>query len=445
MRSLMFVAVVTVAWLLAMIAVAPVRADTTYYGYRTTTTAGSYGNEGGPITICSAQFSVTTAQQLTSLGLSYNPLASTYPTVSVYLALTTVQGGDLSPHTAVAISNNGHALSVGPDSTLPNPSQVTDSNFAFSHGFDGTLQPDGTNYALCISFSNQIAIYYTTAPAMVEFDYSTNDFSGTTTPTFNSNELVAVWASTITPSAASTYGDPFFHGFWDQEFYVHGRAGAVYNLLSDRHVQLNSRFVFLSNVTCPTLPAEELSKPPKVHCSSHPGTYFGEMGLKTISGDSLYIRADAVSVGFDQVSVSGQAIEVGDLYGMPPLASVQHELHTSSAVDGIAASEQSSHSHPARSTLYVPRTSARSLIVHAGLYELLIENSDNYVDLVTVHVTSWPELLDVVQPSGLMGVTWNSTAAMPPVEDAHRERDDELMGCNLENDKFCAARLTVQQ
>ena len=149
-----------------------------------------------------------------------------------------------------------------------------------------------------------------------------------------------------------------------------------------------------------------------------------------------------MTVGFAQVSVNGQAIEVGDLYGMPPLESVPHELHTSLAVEA----EQPSHSHPARSTLYVHRTSARSLIVHAGLYELLIENSDNYVDLVTVHVTSWPELLNVVQPSGLMGATWNSTAVMPPVEEHHRERDDELMGCNLPADKFCAAaRSTLQQ
>ena len=279
-----------------------------------------------------------------------------------------------------------------------------------------------------------------------------------TNSTCSTNYTLLVNQSSLTcrssSSSSSTgdggmYSDPFFHGFWHQEFYVHGSAGSVYNLLSDQHMQLSSRFVYLSNITCPTLSADELSQPAKVHCSSHPGTYFGEIGLVTHSGDRLYIAAGSVTVGFAAVQVNGLSIEVGQFSGARPLVDVRHELHTSSAVNGVEATteseQQAPSSHPARSSLYVHCTSARSLVVHAGLYEMLIENSDNYLDVVTVHITSWPDLVGTVQPSGLLGVTWNNTATIPPSEEDHRERDGELMGCNVEMDKFCAARGIVQQ
>ena len=46
--------------------------------------------------------------------------------------------------------------------------------------------------------------------------------------------------------------------------------------------------------------------------------------------------------------------------------------------------------------------------------------------------------LQTVQPSGLMGGTWNRTAPTPPSEEDNRERDDDLMGCNVATSKRCA-------
>ena len=248
---------------------------------------------------------------------------------------------------------------------------------------------------------------------------------------------VASSSSSAASSSSSTangagYGDPYFYGFWNQPYYVHGRAGDVYNILSDPYLQLNSRFVFLSNISCPVLPPNE---PAKVHCSSHAGTYFGEFGLATASGDHLHIVGGDVLEGFHQVTVNGQEIEVGESYGPPPLPVIPHESHTAHAL----APASKDASHPAHSSLYVHRSSYRSLIVLAGLYELLIENSDHYVDLVQVMVTDWNELLDEVHPSGLLGVSWNSTLPMPPSEEEHWERDGELMGCNIVRDKHCSA------
>ena len=105
-------------------------------------------------------------------------------------------------------------------------------------------------------------------------------------------------SSSSSTGNGAAYSDPYFSGFWKQLFYVHGRAGEVYSVLSDSAVQLNARLVFLSNVTCPVL-----EEPSHVHCSSHAGNYFGEMALITRSGAVLTLQSGDVSAGFTSVTV----------------------------------------------------------------------------------------------------------------------------------------------
>ena len=97
--------------------------------------------------------------------------------------------------------------------------------------------------------------------------------------------------------------------------------------------------------------------------------------------------------------------------------------------------------HPSRDgSLYVHRLSARSLLVHVGVYELLLENSDRYVDLVWVAVINWTHLLHVQRPSGLLGRTWNSSVSVQLTaedEDRYRERDGDVHGCNMAEDRHC--------
>ena len=275
---------------------------------------------------------------------------------------------------------------------------------------------------------------------------SSSSSSAVLKPSSSSSAASMLSSSSSAPRSPSSstangaaYSDPYFHGFWNQPYYVHGRPGSVYSLLSDQHTQLNARFVFLSNVTCPLL-----DEPAKVHCSSHPGTYFGEMGLVSRSGDRLYIASGDVDHGFGNVTVNGRELTIGEWHGASPLPAASHQSHTTHVMAAYSVSTQSA-SHGARPTLYVHRTSVRSLVVHIGLYELLIENSDRYVDLVQVTVVDWTALLETVQPSGLMGASWNNSAPVPPPEDDHMERDGELMGCNIAADKFCLAAGLQQQ
>ena len=239
-------------------------------------------------------------------------------------------------------------------------------------------------------------------------------------------------AATGTGNAAAT-SDPVFNGFWRQLFVIHGWTGEVYSLISDDTLQLNSRLVFLTNITCPTVDG-----PNPAYCDDHPGTYFGEMGLITRSDDRLYIEAGDVSTGFTRVTVNGVVLEVGQEYGTVPSPHHQpHSLHLRDAVDTEA-------DHAGRSSLYVKRTSFRSLQVHLGIYEMQIDNADRYLDLATVKVTSWTELMQRVQPEGLMGCTWNATAPMPPNEVDHWEKANDLFGCNTQLNKFCDAGVLVQ-
>ena len=238
-------------------------------------------------------------------------------------------------------------------------------------------------------------------------------------------------SSSAVPSSSTgngaAYSDPFFSGFCQQLFYVHGKIDEVYSLISDSSLQLNSRLVFLQNITCPVLDV-----PGEVHCSDHPGSYFGEIGLITRGGNTLRIQAGNVSSGFSHVLVNDVAMEIGESYGAAPFH--HHRPHRETPGQSSADDEAD---HPARSSLFVQRTSFRSLQVHLGIYEMRIDNSDRYLDLVSVKITSWTELMQRVQPEGLLGSTWNATTPMPPIEDNHWERDNDLLGCNTPLNKFC--------
>jgi len=66
------------------------------------------------------------------------------------------------------------------------------------------------------------------------------------------------------------YGDPQFLGFNSQNFQVHGTSDTVYNVLSTPSLQYNAFFRYLESGRCRKGTA----------CFSHPGNYFGSVGMK---------------------------------------------------------------------------------------------------------------------------------------------------------------------
>ena len=404
---------------------------------------------------CSPTFTITTTtpQQLQTVGVRYASGSSSYTSTAyhIYIGLYSVaSGSDTATHTLVAAGNQGAYTSFsGLPGTGLTAQQLDVSNFHYTTATQGVLAVGG-NYAVCFllpqaapieavnggaynpyatetdtsqlpttvaasAFGNldhNNRVYATTSDVVpVAVPVSSSSSSAAHVPSSSSSSAPSPVASSSSSSLAqaqssssssyssaasspvassststnaAVYADPFFSGFWGQTFYVHGRPGSVYSILSDRAVQLNALFVFLDSVNCPELAADETAR---VHCSSHAGTYMGEMAIRTSSGDRLHIVAGGVELGFSSVT-------------------------------------------------------------HIGVYELLIENSDRYVDLVHVAVTNWTTLLTELQPSGLMGRTWNSNASMElseADEERYRERDSELMGCHVDTDKFCSGGSAAEQ
>jgi len=106
-----------------------------------------------------------------------------------------------------------------------------------------------------------------------------------------------------TPGAT---GDPQFVGLRGQSYQVHGVAGEIYNIVSDADLQYNSRFVFLTSGACPIVDGVKQKA-----CWSHPGSFLGELGLKTREGDKIRIVSGSADAGFESVTVNGKELSVG--------------------------------------------------------------------------------------------------------------------------------------
>jgi len=105
-------------------------------------------------------------------------------------------------------------------------------------------------------------------------------------------------------------GDPQFVGLRGQSYQVHGIDGAVYNIVSEKNTQVNSRFVFLTEGVCPIIDGAK-----DVNCWSHPGSYLGEISFQAVVDGKLHaalVQSGSASEGFSGVEVDGHALSVGD-------------------------------------------------------------------------------------------------------------------------------------
>jgi hypothetical protein len=107
-------------------------------------------------------------------------------------------------------------------------------------------------------------------------------------------------------------GDPQFVGLRGQSFQVHGMDGEVYNLISDKDLQVNSKFVFLTEGSCPIINGKKAT-----NCWSHAGSYLGSIGFQQIIDgkvEQLLFTAGPAKKGYEEASLNGQAMKIGDTY-----------------------------------------------------------------------------------------------------------------------------------
>jgi hypothetical protein len=169
----------------------------------------------------------------------------------------------------------------------------------------------------------------------------------------------------------------------------------VYNLIIDHDVIVNARFAFLSVGRCPMVAAP-------ANCWSHPGSYIGEVGVVTSSGDRLVVRSGNWSSGFEYVTVNDVTLSVGH--------------------------------HVTGRAVIAELTSAFALRLRAGNFELSMQNSDRFINLLEVRAIDWSKL----SSHGLLGQTWRTGRPngrdVPEVEgwiDDYAEADNDLLGTHF--------------
>ena len=265
-------------------------------------------------------------------------------------------------------------------------------------------------------------------------------------------------SGSLQPSSSSSsfrvgvIGDPQFVGLLGQSFQVHGVSGFVYSLIIDRGgvsvtgdsgsmsgdstsadsgsadstsadrdstaadravlgpTLVNARFIFLSSGRCPPAAAAAAATTAGSNCWSHPGSYLGELGVVSPAGDRLHIVSGAWDVGFHTVTLNGATMDTHRAYNMSTGASAGMDIAVHSPY---------------------------SVSVTVGAWQLTVDNSDRFVNLVQLRVRrSWAEL-STVRPHGLLGQTWQLPTSRGKQQlqryvqgavDDYVEQNDDIMG-----------------
>jgi len=197
-------------------------------------------------------------------------------------------------------------------------------------------------------------------------------------------------------------GDPQFVGLRGQSYQIHGVSGEVYNIVSDADIQYNSKFVFLDAGECPVVNGKK-----QKGCWSHPGSYLGELGLKTRAGDKIHLVTGSAKQGFESVTVNGKEIAIGD---------------TVLLADNMGS---------------VSMNSTHLASVQVGNWDFAFENSDMFVNQ-RVRVLDSRNL----RSHGLLGQTWRETTYSNTIKyiqgqvDDYVIRDNDIFGDNFVYNTF---------
>ena len=245
---------------------------------------------------------------------------------------------------------------------------------------------------------------------------------GTANDASTPNGSVSAFFNLVVNPATAVLGDPMFVGLRGQRYQVHGLDGAVYNLISDQLVQVNSRFTYLESGECLR---DALTNAPLFTCWTHRGSYLSALAVRTSGGGSVVLSSGAARDGFASVSVSVNADNSGWLLSIG-------ESATLPVVDGSSVYECT-----------VTFTDLRTVhIARAGLYSLTVENSDHFLNILQLRVHDMDRLTQHVQSHGLLGQSWNEhtkgldVPAVAGYVDDYVEASGDLLGCHFVNNKF---------
>jgi len=81
----------------------------------------------------------------------------------------------------------------------------------------------------------------------------------------------------------------------------------------------------------------------------------------------------------------------------------------------------------------------------AGLFSFTLENSDGFLNLLSLNVNDWEKLTETVQSHGLLGQTWRKAgtfkaakelAFVEGIIDDYAEEDNSITGCKFLYNQF---------
>jgi len=251
-------------------------------GTQATVTPGGYINTGSPVN--SNNFAITvnyvvsqivfqfvtnqyTAQIQHRWSPGYTSPAVTYPGNSLsaqsYTCDTCAGGNPITCSTATGPG-------ASPSPTTGFPCAFLTRVYTFSN-----LQPATPSNP---NFYNSFAVQL--------FDRNQNPAPNTTSYSF-----------IILRKPSPVIGDPQISGLQGQDFQVHGIPDEIFNMITYPNLQVNARFVYLSEGAC----HDNFTA-----CFAHPGTYISEEGIR-LGKDKVHVQAGSFKHGLT-VSVNGKKI-----------------------------------------------------------------------------------------------------------------------------------------
>ena len=249
----------------------------------------------------------------------------------------------------------------------------------------------GPNAAYCTP--NQTILFTLTSPHICNYTANwTFPFSGILTVTYQDQTgSTGVRADSISTffTNITAVGDPQFVGLRGQSYQVHGVDGAVYNIISEKNTQVNSRFVFLTKGECPIIDGVA-----DTNCWSHPGSYMGEMSFQQVVDGELHaalISSGSAKKGFSMVQVDGKALAIGDKVEFGSFS--------------------------------VTQTSTHQVTVQTETFEFLLSNSDLFINQQLRSKVA----LSKLQSHGLLGQTHSTKVHATPLRYIEGEVDDYVI------------------
>jgi hypothetical protein len=187
-------------------------------------------------------------------------------------------------------------------------------SFAVADNVPVIITAIGANAALCNSTTGMPVTVSASNPQCNYTIFWSSNFNGVISLTYNTGSGATPDSSQqisipFVNGSSFIVGDPQFVGLRGQSYQVHGIDGAVYNIISERSTQVNSRFVFLTQGECPMIGGF-----PDTNCWSHPGSYLADLSFQQVVDGKLHaalVTAGPAKKGFAGVQMDGKVVAVG--------------------------------------------------------------------------------------------------------------------------------------